>query len=112
MVVLRFAVVLREAPLTCDQPSTLEAMERLIERGIGDAEHAVAPLLHELRDAIAVHRLPGQRLQDENVHRSLEQIERLRHAVSTHIVWGRMRGAASQVNSVACITLDWRAWPL
>src|SRR5689334_22421845 len=93
MVVLRLAVVLGNAPLAGDQPSALETMEGLVERRVGHAKHAVAPLLYELCDAISVHRLPGQRLEDQDIDGPLEQIERLRHAVSTHIVWGRMSRA-------------------
>src|SRR3954470_7028647 len=72
MVVLRSAIVLGHAPFTRDQSTPLQAMERLIERRVGDAEHAVASPLNELRDAVPLHRLPGRRLQDQDVDRPLE----------------------------------------
>src|SRR5688500_12996256 len=55
----------------------LQAMEALVERGVHDLEHAGGTLANPARDAVAVHRLPAERAQDEQVERAVEQVARI-----------------------------------
>jgi hypothetical protein len=86
LVVLAPAVVLREPPLALHVPALLEPVERLVERRIVHDEGAVGALPDPSGDGVAVHRLPGQRLEHQHVERAVEEIDRrLRHGRSTDL---------------------------
>ena len=72
-VVLGAPVVLGDAPLAADQTVALEAAQGREERPGVDLEHALADLLEADADAVAVHRLQRQRLQDQHVQGALHQ---------------------------------------
>src|SRR5690606_37407215 len=67
---------LRYAPLGFDPTFPLEAVKRLIERGVLDGEGAVGPLADPLRDAVAVHRRPRQGLENQHIDGPLHETER------------------------------------
>src|SRR5215207_9916581 len=72
-VVASATAVLRLAPLGREEVAFLEAVERLQECGVGDIEATAGAGLDPARDLEAVHGSPGQRFEDEDVERSLEQ---------------------------------------
>src|SRR5678810_469851 len=80
-------------------------MERLVEGGTVDGEYAIRPFRDPMRDRIAVHGLPRERPEDENVHRTLQDFgRRPRHRLSSHQVsgrWGRGCAAAIPARRVA-----------
>src|SRR5581483_5755045 len=83
-VVLRAAVVLGQAPLGVDRTGVLEPIQRLVERRVDDAEIAAGALVDPLADGEPVHRLPGERAEDEQVERAVEEVLRLdAHSSST-----------------------------
>src|SRR5688500_18975966 len=86
-VVLRAAVVLRHAPLGVDRAGVLEATERLVERGVDDTEVAVGALVDPLAEGEAVHRLAGERTEDEKVECAVQEI--LRFAAHAPSTWWR-----------------------
>jgi hypothetical protein len=57
-----------------DQPSLLQTVQSRIERALLDAEHLVGELVDARRDAVAVHRLRAERLEDQKVERALQQV--------------------------------------
>src|SRR5260370_14618929 len=63
-------------PLCLDPALALQPVQLLVQIGVVDAERAAGALGNPPRDAISVHRLPRERLQDEDVERSLQQVER------------------------------------
>src|SRR5215207_10102649 len=65
LVVLGSAVVLGQSPLRFDELFALEAVECLIERGVFDGQHFIGALADPPRDGVAMHRFPGEGLQDE-----------------------------------------------
>src|SRR5262252_6540899 len=74
------AAEIRRLPLGFDPALMLEAMERGIERPLSDRERVVREELDSLRDAPPVERLPGNRLEDQQIQRALQQVGRLRHS--------------------------------
>src|ERR1043166_1905436 len=75
-VVLRPAVVLREAPLGGEPAAALQPVEGGVERAFFDQELLAAPLPDPGGDGIAVARAPGERLEDQEVEGALEKVER------------------------------------
>src|SRR5665213_472571 len=73
LVVARAAVGLRHAPFGLDERALCHAMERLEERGVHDVHLAAGAFLEPARDFEAVHRPPGEGLEDENVEGAFEQ---------------------------------------
>src|SRR5512138_207933 len=72
---LRLPIVLAHAPLGFDGPGALEAVERLVEGGILDLEHAARALLDPPRDPIPVHGSPRERLEYEDVERPVQEVD-------------------------------------
>ena len=61
-------------------------MQRLIERGVLERERTVGTLPDPLGDPVTVHRAPGQRPENEDVHGSLNEAKRLtRHTFPSHV---------------------------
>src|SRR5688500_18654817 len=73
---LRASIVRRELPLGLDPAALLQAMERWVKRTFADLEDLARQLLDPPRDGVAVGRSPAQRLEDEQVERALQQIDR------------------------------------
>src|SRR5689334_12953117 len=65
VIVLSAAVVLGGAPVAVDPAALLEALQRGIERALVHVEHSAGELLDARADSPAVHRLEGQRLEDQ-----------------------------------------------
>src|SRR5262245_26136427 len=65
VVILGSAVVLGDTPLRFDPSFARHAIERGIERAFLDAEDVVGGGLDPAGDAIAVHRSPRQRFEDQ-----------------------------------------------
>src|SRR5688572_1689453 len=74
LVILRPPVVLGEPPLGLDEAFALEAVKGLVESGVFDGQDVVGALTDPARDAVAMHRFPGQRLENQDVERSLEEV--------------------------------------
>src|SRR6185437_5135966 len=90
-VVLGLAVVLGKSPLGVDPLLPLEAVERLIECRAFDGQHAVAARVEPARDGVAVHRLPREGAEDEDVDGALQHLWRCTlHLSSSHQVSGRI----------------------
>jgi hypothetical protein len=83
----RAPVVLGRAPLALDQPVALEPAERREQRTRVNLEHPVADLLDADADAVAVHRLEVERLEDEHVERALHERGRLVGGHRTLFPW-------------------------
>src|SRR5205823_4033345 len=79
LVVLGPAIVAREAPGRFEQLALLEPVKGRVERAFLDAEHVAGHVLDPTRDVVAVRRAPGEGLEDEEVERSLEEVERRVH---------------------------------
>jgi len=58
----RTAIVRACAPLGFDEATRLEPIQCLIERAVDQLERAASRSLEPIRDLVAVHRAPGQRL--------------------------------------------------
>src|SRR5215210_736747 len=88
------AVVLGEAPFGFDPALALQAVEGLVQGRVLEAEGAVAPLADRARDVVAVHRVPGERLEDQDRDSALHQFERaFRHGFVTSQREGKDSGA-------------------
>src|SRR5262245_25865260 len=74
LVVAGPAVVVGRAPRRRDVFLSLETVERRVERSLSNAQDLFRALLESLGDAPAVHRSELQRLEDEHVEGSLEQL--------------------------------------
>ena len=75
-VVLGAAVEFGDAPLAVYGALFFEAVEGLVERGVIDVERLAGAFGEPRGDGVAVHRLPRERLEDEDVERSVEQVVR------------------------------------
>jgi hypothetical protein len=72
-IIFRTPVVLRHAPLGCEQPAQFEPMQRRIKRTFLYAQYILGTLMNQFRDAVAVQRLarpveyrmPQSRQEDE-----------------------------------------------
>src|SRR3954469_3467935 len=73
LVVLGVAVVLGDPPARFDPPFPAHAVERGIERALLDAEHVVGGGLDPAGDPVAMHRAPGERLENEELDRALQE---------------------------------------
>src|SRR5437762_1013496 len=73
-VVTGAAVVLRDAPPRCDPALVLESPERRVERTLFDDQHVARGPLDPARDAETVLLAAGQRLQDDETERALQEI--------------------------------------
>jgi len=51
-----------------------EAVESLVEGGVFDGQDVVGALTDPAGDGVAMHRFPGQRFEDQDVERSLEEV--------------------------------------
>src|SRR5688500_7706768 len=71
-VVARAAVVLRRPPEGGDPAAILEAMERRVERSVLDLQHVFGSLRDGVSDGVAVRRPDRQRLEDEEIERTLK----------------------------------------
>src|SRR5215212_5250912 len=71
-VILCFALVLRLAPLGSNQGLLFEAIQRGIERALLDQQPLARNLLDAQQDAVSVQRPERDRLEDEEVERSLQ----------------------------------------
>src|SRR5689334_5135427 len=67
--------VLGDSPLGRDPLSLRQSVERRLERARLDAQQVVRVGADHLREAIAVARPPAQGLEDDEVERTLEQLE-------------------------------------
>ena len=75
LVVLGFAVVLRESPLGLEESAFLHAMERGIEGAFFDLESLVGGVADPGGDGVSVSRSPGQGLEDEEIEGPLKEVE-------------------------------------
>src|SRR5713226_314141 len=74
-VILRFAIVVRDAPLRGDPAALLQPQQRRIQRALIQLQQVLGNLLDALRDAVAVQRSQGiERLQNDQVQGSLENL--------------------------------------
>jgi hypothetical protein len=89
LVVLRLASVLSGVPLGGDPAAILQAFERGVERARIHLEHVLGDLLNALSDPPPVHRSEGDRLEDEHVQGSLDDVT----------VFGGGPGHASELSS-------------
>ena len=74
VVVLGLPVVLRDSPLAADRTLILEPVQRLVERGIIDIEGAAGEFAQPVGDEVAVHRLPSERLEHQDVQGAVEEV--------------------------------------
>ena len=74
LVELRATVAIGDAPLRRDPPAPLETVERRVQRPLLDQEDRAGRVLDPLAHAIAMHRAPAQRLEDEQVERAAQQV--------------------------------------
>src|SRR5262249_11507118 len=70
-------LVLRDLPLRGDRALPLEPVEGGVERAGVDLQRVAGARPDDLRDAVAVLRPPGPRLEDEQVARPLEERDRV-----------------------------------
>jgi hypothetical protein len=77
-VVLRAAVLLGHAPLRLDPPLIFEALQRRVERPLLDQQDVARQLTDTARDRPAVQRFEGQRLEDQQVERALDEVDGFR----------------------------------
>ena len=75
LVVLGFAVVLREAPLGLEPAALFHAVEGGVERALFDLQSLVGGLANPRGGGVAVARSPLQRFEDEEVEGALEEVE-------------------------------------
>jgi hypothetical protein len=70
------------APFGVDEPLPVEAVQRLVERGIFDGEVAVGALVNERGNPVTVHWSGGEGAEHEEVEGALDERERrrFRHA--------------------------------
>src|SRR6266852_6390145 len=68
-------VICGSSPFGFDPSFLQEPLERRVERAVLDLENVLRGLLDELGDAVAMHRPPAKRAQDEQVQGSLQEIE-------------------------------------
>src|SRR5947207_5610040 len=71
-----------EPPLAVHQPALLEAVQGDIEGAVGDVERAGRRVADDAGDAVPVPRAPRDRLENEDVERALEEVERGGHGMS------------------------------
>src|SRR5690348_12218543 len=76
LVIARAAARVRDAPRRAHPPSTSEAVQRRVECAFADAQHIAGGLLDPSGDVVAVARSPGERLEDEDVERAAEDVDR------------------------------------
>lgn len=69
--------VFRHGPFGLDAATPLQAMQRRVKRALLDAQHVLGNLLNALRNGPAVLRFKRQRLEDQQVERSLREIDTL-----------------------------------
>jgi hypothetical protein len=67
LVELRAAVLAGHAPLPFDEALALEPVQTLVQRRVDDLENPDRALTDETRDAVPVHVIPRECLQDEQV---------------------------------------------
>src|SRR4029078_12338060 len=92
LVILGAAVVQRESPRGLKKLALLEAVKCGVERALFDSEDVAGDVLDQPRDAVAVGRPPRERLEDEEVERALEEVERGAHRISHRMslgIWER-----------------------
>src|SRR5438309_80474 len=68
------AMVLRDTPLRRNPPPPVHSVKGGIERSLLDLKRVVGQLLQPSGDAVAMHRSPGESLEDEHVEGALEQL--------------------------------------
>src|SRR6185503_20109375 len=85
-VVLGPVVLVGDAPFRINEPFALQAVERLIERGVLYGQRAVAAVVDPGGDAVAVHGGPGERPENEHVDGTLYESEGSWHAWIYHMV--------------------------
>ena len=73
LVVLRAAVVVRDAPVRPYRAVELQAVERRIERALLDLQDLVRQQVNGLGDRVAVQPRRAERMEDQQVERALEQ---------------------------------------
>src|SRR5687768_6158560 len=73
-VIARTATSRRRAPLRREPTLCLQPLEGGVERTLLDGEDAVGKPLDVLGDRVTVHRLHGERLEDEHVERPFEEL--------------------------------------
>src|SRR5438309_429119 len=74
-----------EPPLAVHQPALLEAVQGDIEGTVGDVERAGRRVADDAGDAMPVARAPRDRLENEDVERALEQVDRGGHGMSRSV---------------------------
>src|SRR5262245_25442818 len=60
-------------------------MHALVERSTFHGELAPALVGEELRDGVAMHRLPRERFENQDVDRALQAFRRRSHAYQSHV---------------------------
>ena len=76
-VVLRAAILFGDAPLGLDPALMLETMQGRIQRTLVNLQHIARHLANAPRDGPAVLGLQLQRLQNQQVERALDEVDRL-----------------------------------
>src|SRR5205823_9080798 len=79
-----------EPPLAVHQPALLEAVQGDVQGAVGDLERAGRRVVDDAGDAVPVSRTPRERLEDEDVERALEEVDRRGHGMSWS-VWDMIR---------------------
>src|SRR4029079_14282529 len=74
LIELGLAVVLGIAPFRLDQPLLLQPVQRRIERSLVHLQHVLRELLDPLGDSPSMHRVTGERAQDQEIQRALKQV--------------------------------------
>src|SRR5688572_8405066 len=80
---LCFASGVGQAPLRCQIPAILEAMQRRIERALRDLYDFTRDLLKPLRDRVPMQRTEGDNFQNQKIQRALRKVGfRVRHTLT------------------------------
>src|SRR5690349_7173433 len=79
---LRSPIMLADAPLRRDESPLLQLVERGIERALFHLQDVARAVLDPARDAVAMARRPGERFEDHQVERALQEIHAFVHSSS------------------------------
>src|SRR2546429_380429 len=71
-----------EPPLAVHQPALLEAVQGDVQGAVGHLERAGRRVADDAGDAVPVPRTPRERLEDEDIERALEEVNRGGHGMS------------------------------
>src|SRR5216683_3932160 len=81
-VIAGLAIVFRRAPERRDPGAILQAMQSRVERAVLDLQNLIRAMLDHVSDGVSVRRAKSQRLQEQQVERTLDQVALQRSSAS------------------------------